>query len=631
MSDLDRRLRIAREVGCKIVTDDVERILTEDGSTDVQACPGSGKTTLVGAKIAILLDGWERSGGILALSHTNVARDQILGRLAASTSGRAALLSPHFVGTIQAFVNRFLALPYLRGQGRPIEQIDDEVFASAAAVEMGRAGMHKVRHTLEMSRQPDAYARLQWGTSENELTLDGKKIHGFGPSTDTYKKLLGLKRRLSDRGIYRFGDMYFYASRYLDEFPWAIDTLRRRFPVVFIDEMQDTDAMQEALLNRLFAADAVLLQRYGDEDQGIYGVESDASSETSYPKGTPLKLGDSRRFGTFIASTITDVAPSRQKVFGDASISQAPHTVILFDRDTIKHVLPTFATLAHDVLGDKVNAIVKAVGYKRSQSSSESFPSDIGDYAPWLGIPQQSPRAYGDSFRARVVHARNELRTKPASPSSEWAEAFRALLRRWPVDDPTAVLRRIRADLATRRTLGDFGRQMLYAEDEDESLWQACVGRLVSFVSGVTRQAPNDAAKFFLRWTNAPGGKTAQDTENVPELALPVDVETIHAVKGETHDATLVLETRHHEYDVQVILEYLATKLAERRAIAEMKRIASHHRRMFVAMSRPRVLLCMAAMAEHVSNDVRAALAEQGWQIVDLTAQEPGPGSDQAS
>ena len=34
---------------------------------------------------------------------------------------------PHFVGTIHAFTNEFLALPYLRSQGNPIKVIDNDV------------------------------------------------------------------------------------------------------------------------------------------------------------------------------------------------------------------------------------------------------------------------------------------------------------------------------------------------------------------------------------------------------------------------------------------------------------------------------------------------------------------------
>ena len=96
--------------------DDEERIsiLKTMRSIDVQACPGSGKTTLIAAKLILLAKKWPLSDqGICVLSHTNVAKDEIIERLKKSKSLEAQrLLSyPHFIGTIQEFTNRFLALP----------------------------------------------------------------------------------------------------------------------------------------------------------------------------------------------------------------------------------------------------------------------------------------------------------------------------------------------------------------------------------------------------------------------------------------------------------------------------------------------------------------------------------------
>src|ERR1039457_6692378 len=97
-------------------------------SLDVEACPGSGKTTLVVAKLAILARHWaERRRGICVLSHTNVARREIEARLGSTPEGKRLLSYPHFVGTIHGFVNEFLALPWLRSKHYPIRVIDDDI------------------------------------------------------------------------------------------------------------------------------------------------------------------------------------------------------------------------------------------------------------------------------------------------------------------------------------------------------------------------------------------------------------------------------------------------------------------------------------------------------------------------
>lgn len=95
---------------------------------DVQACPGSGKTTMVAAKLLIIAKKWKQSHqGICVLTHTNVAKGEIIERLQQSIDGQKLLSHPHFIGTIQEFVNRFLAIPYLRSKGFTVTQVDDEI------------------------------------------------------------------------------------------------------------------------------------------------------------------------------------------------------------------------------------------------------------------------------------------------------------------------------------------------------------------------------------------------------------------------------------------------------------------------------------------------------------------------
>ena len=58
-------------------------------TVDLSACPGSGKTTLIVAKLAILAQKWpHRTKGICVLSHTNVAREQIEYRLGRTVVGQ---------------------------------------------------------------------------------------------------------------------------------------------------------------------------------------------------------------------------------------------------------------------------------------------------------------------------------------------------------------------------------------------------------------------------------------------------------------------------------------------------------------------------------------------------------------
>lgn len=74
--------------------DDDERrcALLENGSRDFNAVPGSGKTSLLAAKLLLLAKKWPHARrGICVLSHTNVARDEIAQRLSETTEGAQLL------------------------------------------------------------------------------------------------------------------------------------------------------------------------------------------------------------------------------------------------------------------------------------------------------------------------------------------------------------------------------------------------------------------------------------------------------------------------------------------------------------------------------------------------------------
>ena len=101
------------------------RFLKSLETLDISACPGSGKTTLVVAKLAILANKWKSSTqGLCILSHTNVAREEIERRLGGTDVGQRLLRYPHFIDTIHSFVSKFLAKPWLLSAGYPLTAID---------------------------------------------------------------------------------------------------------------------------------------------------------------------------------------------------------------------------------------------------------------------------------------------------------------------------------------------------------------------------------------------------------------------------------------------------------------------------------------------------------------------------
>lgn len=97
-------------------------------SSDLLAVPGSGKTTALQAKLYCLskVRPYSATGGILVLSHTNAAVNEIKKRLSEVCPN--LFEHPNFVGTIQDFVDSYLAIPYYNiSFSKPITRIDTAI------------------------------------------------------------------------------------------------------------------------------------------------------------------------------------------------------------------------------------------------------------------------------------------------------------------------------------------------------------------------------------------------------------------------------------------------------------------------------------------------------------------------
>lgn len=111
--------------GCNFA-EDAKEVIRCWNSVDVSACPGSGKTTVLLAKLKIIADRMplKNGDGICVLSHTNVAVDEIKSKL--SAYAERLMSYPNYVGTIQTFIDRYVTFPYLRSITKESLQVVDE-------------------------------------------------------------------------------------------------------------------------------------------------------------------------------------------------------------------------------------------------------------------------------------------------------------------------------------------------------------------------------------------------------------------------------------------------------------------------------------------------------------------------
>jgi hypothetical protein len=97
---------------------------------------------------------------------------------------------------------------------------------------------------------------------------------------------------------------------------------------------------------------------------------------------------------------------------------------------------------------------------------------------------------------------------------------------------------------------------------------------------------------------------------------VDIRVGSIHSVKGETHTATLVLETFWHDHNLQTLLPWLDGRQSGGKSAPVRKK--DRLKPTYVAMTRPTHLLCLALKRSSVNETDIANLTTHGWRIAEI-------------
>lgn len=628
------------------------KTLLRTANMDVQACPGSGKTTLLVAKLAILSRKWRwRDRGICVLSHTNVAREQVETRLARHPYGHKLLSYPHYTGTIQNFVDSFLAIPYLRSKGMEVTRIDNNNFANMAE-SYANASQRNFYWFLKSHNQRMGFlkkARFEFVNGTLEVGCADRHFN-LSRTTSSYLAMEAMKKRFAQKGFFRFDDMFAYALRYVFDHPTVLNGVRHRFPWVFVDEMQDTTDVADELIMGLFG-DGCILQRFGDANQAIYHGEGDEKRQMSFPnKKCCIDLPMSKRFGSAIAHLCSPLTIEAQIIEGSSKRQDRANTMMLFDSQTIEKVLPTFGEILAVELGhvSGQDLTVKAVGFRKKPRSSQhgrNLPHDIGDY--WQGFNSTFSKRSGDE--TCLLHFVNKARSILAikeecqDPYSIVVDGLVRLSERLKLCDregncitKTVLLHAIRLSPENIRKSFDSVMRDLCMEQVplDRENWGSIIENVLALLCELFPGNKNDEDDF-LEWdpdyeTSYDGKEsTKSGSRNVYRFlsndhVYNIEVTTIHDVKGQTHDATLLLETFFSKsHDIKEVLTYLMSD--GNCCVSANSNTQEHLKRTYVAMTRPRELLCMALLKDHLGSsqkiieDTWKRLETRGWRILDLT------------
>lgn len=597
------------------------------GYHHIHACPGAGKTTLIGLKLILLARKWlKKHSGICVLTHTNVAKEEILRRVRNDAAGRSLLGYPHFIGTIQDFVQTFLAFPACRSKGYPIRRIDDD----AAIGFLESRLTFGTRAYLQNSHLTVAGLRLIFADGALSIAVPGNP----GAHTASFQNMMQAKNQALESGCFFFSEMYALARELISANPSIVDAMRLRFPLVLIDEMQDTQRFQDDLINLIFDPEAgCAVQKIGDPDQAIFDGMGDAPNDTFNGAAHLAPIPDSGRFTADIAEKIRGLSTRGVALVGarEPLVDGPTSSFILYDDATINQVLPRFGAIV-SLLPEAERRVVKVVGGR-----AEDGPLNIRSYWPAFdrtrALKAPAPDTFCGVLRRSVEHRHGHA----AGPHLRLRQAIVELLR---LAERTTINRSGNPVAVTIANLSQYFAQidraseyrallaeMLMRSSLDAAAWNAQTARICA-VCGIDAVTP--AVAPYLAYSDIP--QALEDPTVSPgnvftdPNGVSMEVSTIHAIKGETHDATLILETKFStQFDIREMIPFFINPDLQRPVFdPEHPKTAASNRakfmkRTYVAASRPRHLVCVAMHRDRLSAEQRAALADQrGWVILDL-------------
>jgi DNA helicase II / ATP-dependent DNA helicase PcrA len=436
--------------------DDERKAFIRNFSTiDLQAVPGSGKTTALLAKLVILerklpfADG----SGILVLSHTNAAIDEIKEKIQRHCPKLFSY--PNFVGTIQNFVDVFLAIPFYiqKFKKKPI-RIDNEIYNERikSCIEnlwLYKFGFNndtitKVGHIKNSNEALFYDFRFQFSNEIklvkklNKDNLDITKPKGNTRSSnykdytqqekkEVYNWFLRFKMEILKSGILHFDDAYFLADAYIARIPFIINILQKRFAFVFVDEMQDMDTHQYNLLEKIFYDEGKsisVIQRIGDRNQAIYHSSNDVKTTEVWqlrvnPKSV-LNLAGSHRLSKPIADVVKNFALYRDNNFdiiGKNDCAIKPH-ILVFENSTINNIIPCFAQIIKEKGLANSKEPIKVVCWNTNWKEDENSRNDpaklrLEDYHRGFKKEKGKPKQDYDNLKSYLLYYEQKQTLKP--------------------------------------------------------------------------------------------------------------------------------------------------------------------------------------------------------------------------
>ena len=264
-----------------------------DGPLLVLAGAGSGKTRVITARIARLLERGVEPDAILALTFTNKAAAEMRARVERSVDARGADL---WISTFHSAAAKILRRhAALLGYAPSFTIYDDQ--------DRGKL-IRQCMAEENVGEQTLAPAAVAWAIDQaknDARSPEEAAARPHAPFADVVARIYRrYQRALEKQNAVDFGDLILLVVRLFREHSEIVARYQRRAAHLLVDEYQDTNHAQYLLLRLLAGGERPNACVVGDDDQSIYGwrgaqVRNILDFERDFPSARVVRLEQNYR------------------------------------------------------------------------------------------------------------------------------------------------------------------------------------------------------------------------------------------------------------------------------------------------------------------------------------------------
>lgn len=309
------------------LSNDQIKYIVSDVNSDfyLNACPGSGKTEVVGVKCAYELNLWNNKvGGFAVLTFTNSAENELHKRV--TSYYKKQLEYPHFLGTFTSWILGYIANPFLyliTGHGNggsedsKIQIIDKDcksAFLDAFKTHYQYDLLHRIAaNEYFFDTKINSY-RYCGCLREGKFVFDSCLSRSYMLSD-----LRSLKQKFWKAGFFLYEDIDSLTIDLLNHFPKIAELVAKRFPLIVVDECQDLSYSQLQILDIIHQSGS-RIHLIGDLDQAIYDFRNIEPIDTyNFIKRNhlhELNLNENFRSNQLIVEATRKIINKADRVFG---------------------------------------------------------------------------------------------------------------------------------------------------------------------------------------------------------------------------------------------------------------------------------------------------------------------------